>query len=81
MEFDQDKIDEYTLALLALVTHERMEGYGARAWKTFDWKTMGRLHEKGYISNPKSKSRSVVMTEEGCKRAEELFERLFGIGE
>ncbi len=25
-----------------------------RAWKGFDWETMNRLHEKGYISNPKS---------------------------
>jgi len=38
---------------------------------------MNRLHEKGYISNPKSKSKSVVLTEEGYLRAKELFERLF----
>jgi hypothetical protein len=33
MDFDEDKIDEYTLALLYLVTHERQEGFGSRAWK------------------------------------------------
>jgi hypothetical protein len=40
MDFDEDKIDEYTLALLYLVTHERHEGLGARAWKGFDWDTL-----------------------------------------
>lgn len=37
MDFDEDKIDEYTLALLYLVTYGRHEGLGARAWKGFDW--------------------------------------------
>jgi len=31
MNYDEDKVDEYTLALLYLVTHERQEGLGARA--------------------------------------------------
>ena len=41
---------------------------------------MERLHEKGYISNPRSKAKSVVMTEEGAKRAQELFEKHFMSG-
>jgi hypothetical protein len=77
MDFDEDKIDEYTLALLYLVTHERHEGLGARAWKGFDWDTLNRLHEKGYISNPISKAKSVAMSEEGFLKAKELFERHF----
>jgi Domain of unknown function (DUF6429) len=47
MELDQDKIDDVVLALLYLGLHD-----GARAWKSFDWDAMDRLHEKGYISNP-----------------------------
>jgi hypothetical protein len=78
MNYDTDKIDEYTLALLYLVTHERHEGLGARVWKGFDWDTMNRLHEKGYISNPIGKAKSVGMTEEGFLKAKELFERHFG---
>jgi hypothetical protein len=78
MDYDKDKVDEYTLALLLLVSHDREEGYGARAWKGFDWETMNRLHEKGYISNPVSKAKSVIMTEEGYKKATELFEAFFG---
>ena len=77
MDFDEDKIDEYTLALLFLVTHERHEGFGASAWKGFDWDTLNRLHEKGYLSNPAGKAKSVGMSEEGFLRAKELFGRHF----
>jgi len=77
MNYDTDKIDEYTLALLYLVVSERHEGFGARAWKGFDWDTMNRLHQKGYISNPIGKAKSVGMTEEGFLKAKELFERHF----
>lgn len=52
MEYDEGKIDDYTLALMSLVVHNRMEGFGARAWKGFDWDTLDRLHEKGLITNP-----------------------------
>jgi hypothetical protein len=73
MELDQDKIDDVVLALLYLGLHD-----GARAWKSFDWEAMDRLHEKGYISNPQSKAKSVVFTAEGLERAARLLEALFG---
>ena len=76
MEYDKDKVDEYTLALLNLVIHNENE-YGARAWRGFDWDTMNHLHDKGFIGNPVSKAKSVVVTPEGCKRAKELFEKFF----
>ncbi len=78
MAYDTEKVDEYTLALLYLVIHSREEGYGARAWKGFDWETLNRLHEKGLISNPVGKAKSVVLSEEGFKMAEEFFIRHFG---
>ena len=77
MEYDEEKIDEYTLALLYLVSHDREEGFGARAWKGFDWDTMNRLHEKGLISNPVSKAKSVHMSEDGFIKAKELFSKHF----
>ena len=77
MDFNEDKIDEYTFALLFLVTHERHEGLGARAWKGFDWDTLNRLHEKRYISNPVGKAKSVGMSEEGFLKAKGLFDRHF----
>jgi len=39
---------------------------------------MNRLHEKGFIDNPRSKNKSVIVTEEGKNRAEELFNKYFG---
>jgi Mn-dependent DtxR family transcriptional regulator len=35
------------------------------------------LHAKGYISDPKSKAKSVVLSEEGERLSRELFERHF----
>ena len=43
----------------------------------FDWDAMNRLHEKGYISNPISKAKSVILTDEGIERSEHLFRALF----
>ncbi len=72
MEYDEDKIDEMVLALLWLGLHEE-----SRVWKGHDWDTMDRLHAKGFISDPQSKAKSVVLTEEGERRSRELFERNF----
>ena len=72
MEPDYDKIDEAVLALLYLTLHD-----GARAWKSFDWDAMNRLHEKGYTLDPVNKAKSVVLTEVGLKEAERLFEKRF----
>jgi|SRR5208283_687118 len=77
MKYDEDKIDEYTLALLYLVSYERLKGMGARAWKGFDWETLNTLHAKGYISNPVAKTKSVLMTEDGFLKSRELFEKHF----
>jgi hypothetical protein len=74
-DYDTDKVDEAVLALLHLTSFE--DNYGVRSWKGHDWDALNRLHEKGFISNPKSKAKSVVLTEEGRKRAQDLFEKLF----
>jgi hypothetical protein len=64
------------MALLYLNFHG---DHGAvRAWKSFDWDAMDRLHKKGFISDPKSKAKSVLVTEEGQEAAEKLFEKYFG---
>ena len=76
MDYDEDKVDDCTLALMYLVMHG--DKYATRAWKGFDWDTLDRLHEKGLISDPKSKARSVVMSEEGVTKSKELFEGFFG---
>jgi hypothetical protein len=73
MALDSDKIDQAVLALLSLGKHE-----GYRAWKSFDWEVMERLHQKGYISDPVGKAKSVLFTEEGAHESERLLELLFG---
>jgi hypothetical protein len=73
MNIDADKIDRAVLALLYLGTHEQW-----RTWKSFDWDAMGRLHEKGFISDPVGKAKSVLFTEEGLEESRRLFEEMFG---
>ncbi|KQP07481.1 DUF6429 family protein [Methylobacterium sp. Leaf93] len=75
MDIDEEKIDAAVpvLALLRLTLHDER-----RAWKGFDWNAMERLHRKGMISDPASKAKSVVLTDEGLRQAEELFRVLVG---
>ncbi len=73
MKYDEDKVDEMVLALLFLTLHDNY-----RAWKGHDWGAMERLHNKGMIDNPVGKAKSVVLTEEGLRRSEELFLKHFG---
>lgn len=72
MEIDQDKIDNAALALLSMT----MDKHGS-AWKQLDWSITNSLHEKGYIRDPVNKNKSIVFTEEGSAKAEELFKQLF----
>jgi hypothetical protein len=72
MEYDENKVDEMVLALLFLTVHD-----DNRAWKGHDWDAMDRLHTKGYISNPATAAKSVVLTEEGMRFSEELFKKHF----
>jgi hypothetical protein len=72
MKLDDDKIDNAVLALLLLGLHDE-----ARAWKSFDWDAMERLHAKGFIGNPRGKTKSVVFTEAGLARSQELLQLLF----
>ena len=72
MALDTDTIDEAVLELLFLTRHSE-----SRAWKGFDWDALNRLHEKGMIADPVNQAKSIVFTEEGLKRAEDLFQTMF----
>jgi hypothetical protein len=81
-QIDEERIDEAVLALMFLTL--RREGRCEpvwRAWKSFDWAAMGRLHAKDLILDPVGKAKSVVLTEEGRKRSEQTFFRLFSRSE
>lgn len=75
MELDVDRIDDAVLALLVLGLHQ-----GDRVWKTFDWEAMQRLHQKGLISDPVGKAKSVALSREGRTKAESLLQELFAQG-
>lgn len=60
MDLDTDRIDEAMLALLYFGLHDH-----GRAWKGFDGDALRRLHAKGFISDPKSKAKSVAFSAAG----------------
>lgn len=78
MNYDTDKVDEAVLALLWLTSFREKKDWPLRAWKGHDWDAMNRLCEKGFISNPHSRAKSVGFSDEGARRAEELFNQRFG---
>lgn len=73
---DEEKIAETTLAILSL--SRMVEPYGVRAWKGIDWDVMNIIFEKGWISDPTGKRKSVGITEEGIKLADQFLEKYFG---
>ena len=72
MNLDEEKIDQAVLALLCLGLHDQ-----DRAWKSFDWDAMARLHEKGYISDPHGRAKSVAFTDPRLRESERLLTELF----
>jgi hypothetical protein len=72
MEINTERIDEAVLPLLYLGLHQR-----DRTSKGFDWDAMARLHEKGFITDPVGKAKSVAFTQEGLRESQRLFETLF----
>jgi len=73
---DFQRIDEAVLALMHLTLHDQRDGV-ARSWKGFDWDALSRLHSAGWIASPAGKARSVVLTDAGLRRSQELFQALF----
>ncbi|RLB38195.1 MAG: hypothetical protein DRH30_11885 [Deltaproteobacteria bacterium] len=79
MDYDTTKADEFALALLYLNLME--DKYGFRAWKSISWEIMDSLHEKGYVGNPATKAKSVIVTEAGKNAAEEMFRKHLAVEE
>lgn len=76
MREDLTPIEQFALVLLR---HSAFEEHGnLRSWKGYDWEVMNRLHEKGLISDPVSKAKSVLFTDEGRWQADELVKSLVG---
>ncbi|MBN1412551.1 MAG: hypothetical protein JW969_17010 [Spirochaetales bacterium] len=77
MNFNKDKVDDMTLALIFLGTSKTPGIPGARAWGGLNPQTLERLHQKGLIEDPKQKATSLHLTEEGYARSKQLFEEYF----
>jgi hypothetical protein len=77
MSVDWDKVDEAALALMHLTTSVERSGV-ARTWKGYDWDVLDRMFERGWISDPETKAKSVVVYEEALQKSRELFEQQFG---
>jgi len=76
MKYDDQKISEVVLALLGVFEFDN-----GRVWKRIEFSVMDELFEKGYISDPKGKSESVYLTEEGLQLAKELAKEHFSAQE
>ncbi|MDJ3787374.1 DUF6429 family protein [Salmonella enterica] len=72
MNINTEAIDDVVLALLWLTLHDDY-----RAWKGFDWDVLNRLYERGFISDPVNKAKSVALTEKGLIQSEQLFLQYF----
>lgn len=68
MAFNQERAGDLVLALMQLTLHEE-----CRTWKSYDWDVMNNLFERGFITDPRSKAKSVILTEEGLARSKEMY--------
>jgi hypothetical protein len=75
---DAERIDAAVLAVLMLTAHREDKHDAWRCWKGLDFAAMDRLYDKGFIENPKSKAKSVMLSEAGHRRGVELLHQLFG---
>ncbi len=73
---NQDKLSEAALAILGLSAFQ--DHHVVRAWKGMDWDLLDALYQKGWIADPKGKTKSVVFTDEGARLAPDLLARHFG---
>jgi len=80
MEIDLDKLDKDVLALLYLTAFQQRKEFPWQAWKGHDWEVLNRLHEKGFIHDPKNKNKSITFTEEGIAESKRLFESKYEKG-
>jgi hypothetical protein len=70
MAIDLDKIDDTVLGLSWLTLRDENH-----AWRGFDWGAPDRLHRM--IADPANKAKSVVLSDEGLRRSNKLFNALF----
>jgi len=70
--YDESKIEEAVLGLFGVFEFEN-----GRVWKKYDFDVMDSLFNKGYISNPHGKTKSIYLTSEGFTKAKSCADNLF----
>ena len=70
--YDQQKIEDAVLALLGAFEFDN-----GRVWKRLDFSVMQSLAEKGYITDPRGKTESFYLTQDGLAKAKELAQQMF----
>jgi hypothetical protein len=73
---DREKLSQAALAILGLTAFGDHEV--VRAWKGMDWDLLDELFEKGWIRDPKGTAKSVVLTDDGARLAQEFLTKHFG---
>jgi len=71
-------LEDLTLLLLYVQSWREKVGeslYVARSWKGYDFDVLDRLAKKGYVSSSHG-AKSIILTDEGLKRGEDLKRRL-----
>ena len=84
---DTDKLDRAALAILSLTLHETPKAWAGddnwerfyRVWKGVDWEITNRLHEQGYILDPRNKTKSLYLTQKGMDAAKAALEEMFSV--
>lgn len=74
---DTEKLTEVALAIMWLSAHR--DGRTTRVWKSIDWDVTDLLFEKGWISDPKGKAKSVMLSDEAERLGAKLFDKHFGV--
>lgn len=69
MTFDRYRAGDLTLALMYITLHDEF-----RVWKGYSWDVLDHLFQQGLITDPRSKAKSIILTEEGLARSHALFQ-------
>ncbi|MDI9497234.1 MAG: DUF6429 family protein [Bacillota bacterium] len=78
-EKTREVVKELTLLLMYLnhftVNRKCQNDSGVFAWKGYDFDVLNELDEEDYIRQGSRRSKSVCLTEEGVKKAQEIYEK------
>ena len=72
-KINRERLVEGALAILSLTRHDNN-----RVWKGFQWELLDEMFERGWITEPVGKAKSVVLTQKGSELAEIFLEKYFG---